>query len=138
MRITHLSFIRKGKFVAIIAIGIDLAKNVFAVHGVDATGKAVLVRAAVRRDALLELIAKLPPCLIGMEACSGVHHWARQFQQFGHTVRIMAAKFVAPYRLSICRVRQGSSSSARLHCGNCEDVSQPAARPSKSVVCQCH
>jgi len=61
---------------AIIAIGIDLAKNVFAVHGVDATGKPVLVRPAVRRDALLELIAKLPPCLIGVEACSGAHHWA--------------------------------------------------------------
>jgi transposase len=84
----------------IIAIGIDLAKNVFAVHGVDETGKAALVRPCVRRDALLELVAKLPPCVIGMEACSGAHHWARQFQSFGHTVRIIAAKFVAPYRLS--------------------------------------
>lgn len=84
----------------IIAIGIDLAKNVFAVHGVDESGKAALVRPSVKRDALMELVAKLPPCVIGMEACSGAHHWARQFQTFGHTVRIIAAKFVAPHRLS--------------------------------------
>ena len=76
---------------AIIAIGIDLAKNVFAVHGVDEAGKAVLVKPSVRRDALLELVAKLPPCVIGMEACWGAHHWARQFQALGHTVRIIAA-----------------------------------------------
>ena len=55
----------------IVTIGIDLAKNVFAVHGVDATGKAVLVRPSVARVKLLEIIASLPPCLIGMEACSG-------------------------------------------------------------------
>jgi transposase len=90
----------EGEVVAIIAIGIDLAKNVFAVHGVDASGKAVLVRPAVRRDARLEFVAMLPPCLIGIEACSGAHHRARQFQQFGHQVRIIAAKFVVPYRLS--------------------------------------
>lgn len=68
----------------IIAIGIDLAKNVFAVHGVNEGGKAVLVRPTVKRDALLEMVAKLPPCLIGMEACSGAHHWAREFAKFGH------------------------------------------------------
>lgn len=59
---------------AIVTIGIDLAKNVFFVHGVDATGKPVLVRPSVPRSKRLERIAKLPPCLIGMEACSGVHH----------------------------------------------------------------
>ena len=74
----------------IIAVGIDLAKNVFAVHGVNTGGKAVLVRPAVKRDALLELVAKLPPCLIGMEACSGAHYWAREFAKFGHDVRIIA------------------------------------------------
>ena len=72
---------------AIIAIGIDLAKNVFAVHGVDASGKAVLVRPAVRRDALLELIAKLPPCLIGMEACATGHYWARELTKLHEEVR---------------------------------------------------
>jgi transposase len=83
---------------AIVTIGIDLAKNVFAVHGANATGQPALVRPSVPRAKLLELIASLPPCLIGMEACSGAHHWAREFQRFGHTVRLMAPKFVIPYR----------------------------------------
>ena len=85
---------------SIITIGIDLAKNVFAIHGVNETGKPELVKPKVARDQLLPLIAKLPPCLIGMEACSGAHHWARQFRQHGHTVKLMAPKFVAPYRKS--------------------------------------
>jgi transposase len=64
----------KGKsMTAIVTIGIDLAKNVFAVHGVDATGKPALVRPTVPRAKLLELIASLPPCRIGMEACFGTH-----------------------------------------------------------------
>jgi transposase len=61
----------------ILYVGIDLAKNLFAVHGVDATGKPALVRPALPRAKLHELIASLPPCVIGMEACSGAHHWAR-------------------------------------------------------------
>jgi transposase len=61
----------------IVTLGIDLAKNVFALHGVDASGKAKLVQPGVTRDTLMERIAKLPPCRIGMEACSGAHHWAR-------------------------------------------------------------
>ena len=69
----------------IVTIGIDLAKNIFAVHGVDATGKPVLVRPIVPRGKLLELIASTPACLIGMEACSGVHHWACEFAKVGHT-----------------------------------------------------
>ena len=64
----------------IIAIGIDLAKNVFAVHGVNEGGKAVLVRPTVKRDALLEVLVKLPSCLIGLEACSGAHQWAREYK----------------------------------------------------------
>ena len=58
---------------SIVTVGIDLAKNVFAVHGVNEAGKVALVRPEVRRNKLLELIASLPPCLIGMEACSGAH-----------------------------------------------------------------
>src|SRR3569623_1495335 len=69
----------EGKSMAIVTVGIDLAKNVFAVHGVDAHGKPALVRLSVARGKFLELIASLPPCLIGMEACSGAHHWARVF-----------------------------------------------------------
>ena len=67
----------------IITIGIDLAKNIFTVHGVNESGKAELVKPKVPRDQLLPLIANLPPCLICMEACSGAHHWARLFMQYG-------------------------------------------------------
>src|SRR3954471_8692260 len=80
-------------------IGIDLAKNVFALHAVNRHGKPVLVKPNVRRDQLLELVAQLPPCIIGMEACSGAHHWAREFAALGHTPRLMAPKFVIPYRI---------------------------------------
>ncbi len=119
---------------SIIAIGLDLAKNVFAVHGIDEFGKAALIKPAVKRDALLQLIAKLPPCLIGMEACSGAHHWARQFQAFGHTVRLMAPKFVAPYRLS---GRKGKNDAADAQ-AICEAVQRPHMRfvPIKSEDAQ--
>ena len=85
---------------AILTIGIDLAKNIFAVHGVDAPGQPGLLRPSVPRARLLELIAALPPCRIDMEVCSGAHHWAREFQRFGHTARLTARKFVVPCRLS--------------------------------------
>jgi len=85
---------------AILYVGIDLAKSVFVIHGVNEAGKPALVRPAVCRADLMALVAKQSPCTIGMEACSGAHHWARQFAQFGHTVRLMAPKFVAPYRMS--------------------------------------
>src|SRR4030095_13523729 len=91
---------RKGKPMAILFVGIDLAKNVFAIHGVDEHGKAALVRPSVQRARLHQLVAVLPPCTIGMEACSGAHHWARLFAQHGHTVRLIAPKFVVPYLLS--------------------------------------
>ncbi|CAB3774639.1 hypothetical protein LMG29542_08017 [Paraburkholderia humisilvae] len=84
----------------IVTVGIDLAKNVFAIHGVDEAGKAMLIKPRVPRDQLLTLIAQLPARLIGMEACSGAHHWARVFQQHGHTVKLMAPNLVAPYRMS--------------------------------------
>src|SRR6185369_11142862 len=99
VRFSH-QLARKGKSMAILFVGIDLAKNVFALHGVGATGQAELVRPSVRRGDLLAHVAALPPCTIGMEACSGAHHWARRFQQYGHTVRLIAPKFVTPYRLS--------------------------------------
>ena len=116
---------------AIVFVGIDLAKNVFAVHGVDEAGKAALVRPAVPRGRLLELVAMLPPCTIGMEACSGAHHWARQMQAHGHTVRLMAPKFVAPYRLSGKRGKNDAADAAAI----CEAVQRPNMRfvPPKSV-----
>jgi hypothetical protein len=69
----------------ITTVGVDLAKSVFTVHGVDAAGRTVL-RKTVRREKLMEFIAALPPCLIGMEACSGAHEWARKFEHHGHRV----------------------------------------------------
>jgi transposase len=73
-------------------IGIDLAKNVFAIHGINAAGKPILVRPNVRRDQLLDLLAQLPPCIIGMEACTGAHHFSRQLAKLGHTPKPMAPK----------------------------------------------
>lgn len=115
----------------IVTLGIDLAKNVFALHGVDATGRAVLVRSNVSRARLLEAVAALPPCLVGMEACSGAHHWARLFAAHGHTVRLMAPKFVVPYRLSGKRGKNDAADAAAI----CEAVTRPNMRfvPVKSV-----
>ena len=84
----------------IIATGIDLAKNVFAVHGVNASGMVLLRQPKVSRAKLGALIAALPPTVIGMEARSGAHYWARLFQTHGHTVRLMAPKLVTPYRMT--------------------------------------
>jgi transposase len=116
---------------AIVFVGIDLAKNVFAVHGVDEHGKAVLVRPAVPRARLHDLIASLPPCTVGMEACSGAHHWARLFQAQGHAVRLMAPKFVAPYRMSGARGKNDAADAAAI----CEAVQRPNMRfvPVKSL-----
>lgn len=77
-------------------IGIDLAKQVFQLHGVDGQEKVVL-RKQLRRAQLLDYFKKLPPCLIGMEACGGAHYWARELQKLGHTVKLMAPQFVKPY-----------------------------------------
>jgi len=80
----------------ITTVGIDLAKNVFQVHAVDARGKVVL-RKQLRRAQVAVFFANLPPCLIGMEACASAHHWGRTLQRYGHTVRLMASQFVKPY-----------------------------------------
>ncbi len=109
---------------SIITIGIDLAKNIFAVHGVNEFGKPVLIKPKVARADLLGLIVSLPPCLIGMEACSGAHHWARLFQQHGHTVKLMAPKFVAPYRMSGKRGKNDTADAAAI----CEAVTRPQMR----------
>jgi transposase len=116
---------------AIVFVGIDLAKNVFAVHGVDDQGKPALVRPSVPRARLHGLIASLPPCTIGMEACSGAHHWARLFIAAGHTVRLIAPKFVAPYRLSGKRGKTDAADAAAI----CEALQRPSMRfvPVKSL-----
>jgi len=108
-------------------LGIDLAKNTFSVHGVNSNG-AVVLRRTVSRSTLAELVAQLPPCLIGLEACSGAHEWARRFSGCGHTVKLMAPKFVAPYRKS----GKNDDNDAEAIC---EAVSRPNMRfvPVKSV-----
>ena len=78
-------------------VGLDIAKEVFEVHGVNEHGKAQ-VRKQLRRARVLEFFANLEPCLIGMETGSGAHYWARELQKLGHTVRLMAPRFVKPYR----------------------------------------
>ncbi|MBP0623389.1 IS110 family transposase [Cupriavidus consociatus] len=108
----------------IVTVGIDLAKNIFAIHGVDEAGKAALTKPRVSRDQLAALIAKLSPCVIGMEACSGAHHWARVFQQHGHTVKLMAPKHVAPYRMSGKRGKNDAADAAAI----CEAVTRPSMR----------
>jgi transposase len=77
-------------------VGINLAKLVFQIHGVDYQDK-VLLRKQLRRNQLLSFFANVSPCLIGMEACGGAHHWARELQKQGHTVKLIAPQFVKPY-----------------------------------------
>ena len=74
-------------------IGLDLAKNVFQVHGIDANEK-VVVRKQLRRNQVIAFFKALPPCLVGMEACATAHHWARELRKLGHEVRLMPAKDV--------------------------------------------
>ena len=101
-------------------IGIDLAKNVFHVHGVDRAGKTVM-RKKLMRAQLSAFIAQLPPCLIGMEACGSAHYWARQFQAFGHTVKLMSPQFVKPYVKSNKNDTQDAEAI-------CEAVTRPSMR----------
>src|SRR5450631_4870999 len=108
-------------------LGIDLAKRIFALHGVDASGKPVL-RKLISRSELVRTVMQLPPCLIGMEACSGAHEWARRFLAFSHTVKLMAPKFVMPYR-------KGGKNDGNDAGAICEAVGRPNMRfvPIKSV-----
>ena len=77
-------------------IGLDIAKSVFQVHGVDAAGQ-VVIRRKLKRRYVLAFFQKLPPCLIGIEACASSHYWARELQALGHTVRLMPPAYVKPY-----------------------------------------
>ncbi len=111
----------------ITTIGLDLAKNVFQVHGVNERGKAVL-RKQLKRDQVAPFFANLPPCLVGIEACASSHHWARKLQALGHTVRLMAPQFVKPY------VKSNKNDAADAE-AICEAVSRPSMRfvPIKNV-----
>ena len=101
-------------------IGIDLAKQVFQVHGVDGQEKAIL-RRKLPRAKMLTYFQKLPPCLIGMEACSSAHYWGRELQKMGHTVKLMAPQFVKPYVKS----NKNDANDAEAIC---EAVARPTMR----------
>jgi len=101
-------------------VGLGLAKQVFQVHGVDASGK-VVIRKALRRKEVLTFFAQLKPCLIGMEACGGMHHWARTLGKLGHEVKAMAPAFVKPYLKSNKNDRNDAEAI-------CEAVQRPSMR----------
>jgi transposase len=101
-------------------VGIDLAKNVFQVHGVNARGNPVLQK-QLKRAQVLTFFSNRTPCLIGMEACGGAHFWARELAKLGHTVKLMAPQFVKPYVKT-------NKNDARDAEGICEAVSRPSMR----------
>jgi transposase len=108
-------------------IGLDLAKNVFQVHGVDASGSVVL-RRQLRRGAVEKFFAQLSPCTVGIEACGSAHHWARVIGRYGHQVRLMPPAYVKPY------VKRNKNDGRDAE-GICEAVGRPTMRfvPVKSV-----
>jgi transposase len=108
-------------------IGLDLAKYVFEVHGVDCRGKTVL-RKALRRHAVSGFFANLPPCLVGMEASNGAHFWAKPLSELGHDVRLISPQFVTPYVKSNKNDRNDAEAI-------CEAVGRPNMRfvPVKSA-----
>jgi transposase len=109
-------------------VGVDLAKNVIQVHGVDANGNT-MVRRQLRRSQFLAFFERQPHCLIGMEACSGAHHWGRELRAIGHEVRLMPPSYVKPY------VKRGKTDAADAE-AICEAVTRPSMRfvPVKSEV----
>ena len=103
-------------------IGVDLAKNIFQVHGIDGSGE-VVVRKALRRRQVIPFFAKLPPCLVGMEACGTSHYWARELSELGHEVKLMPPAYVKPY------VKRGKTDAA-----DAEAISEAVMRPSMRFV----
>ena len=104
----------------ITTIGLDIAKSVFQVHGVDADGH-VVVRRQLKRRYVLAFFQKLPPCLVGIEACASAHHWARELQALGHTAKLMPPAYVKPY---VKRQKNDATDAEAI----CEAVSRPNIR----------
>ncbi len=104
----------------ITTIGLDLAKNFFQIHGVDAAGR-VMVRKALRRSQVLPFFSRLSPCLVGMEACGTSHYWAREMIRLGHQVRLMPPAYVKPY------VKRGKTDANDAE-AICEAVTRPTMR----------
>jgi len=111
----------------ITTIGLDIAKSVFQVHGVDAAGQVVM-RRQLRRRQVLPFFHKLPPCLVGIEACASSHFWSRELQALGHTVRLMPPAYVKPY---VKRQKNDTTDAEAI----CEAVARPNMRfvPTKTV-----
>ena len=101
-------------------IGLDIAKSVFQVHGVDEAG-TVLIRKRISRAKVLEFFTELPPCLVGIEACPSAHHWGRELQALGHTVRLMPPSYVKAY---LKRSKNDANDAAAI----CEAVTRPSMR----------
>lgn len=114
----------------ITTIGLDLAKNVFQIHGVDAAGK-VSLRRKLRRGEVIDFFAALPPATVGIEACGGAHFWAREIGRLGHTVRLMPPSYVKPY------VKRSKTDAADAE-AICEAVTRPSMRfvPAKTEAQQ--
>ena len=112
---------------SISTIGLDIAKLVFQVHGVDAAGH-VVIRRQLKRRQVLAFFQKLPPCLVGIEACASSHHWSRELQALGHTVRLMPPAYVKPY---VKRQKNDATDAEAI----CEAVARPNMRfvPTKTI-----
>ena len=105
---------------SVTTVGLDLAKHVFQVHGVDASGRVIVAKAFRRKD-VLAFFAQLPECLVGMEACGSAHHWARELIKLGHDARMMPPAYVKPY---VRRQKNDAADAA----GICEAVTRPSMR----------
>jgi transposase len=105
---------------AITTLGLDIAKSVFQVHGIDAAGN-VIIRRQLKRRNVLAFFQKLPPCLVGIEACASSHHWSRELQALGHTVRLMPPAYVKPY---VKRHKNDATHAEAI----CEAVTRPNMR----------
>src|SRR6202051_4773591 len=104
----------------ITTIGLDIAKSVFQVHGVDAAG-AVVIRRQLKRCSVLAFFQKLPPCLVGIEACATSHHWSRELQALVHPVKLMPPAYVKPY---VKRQKNDAADAEAI----CEAVQRPSMR----------
>jgi hypothetical protein len=110
-----------------VTVGLDIVKSVFQVHCVDVNGNVVLLK----RRHVLAFFQKLPPCLVGIEACASSHHWSRQLQAFGHTVRLMPPAYVKPY---VKRQKNDAADAEAI----CEAVTRPPVTITHGISIQAH
>src|SRR6516164_4873921 len=112
-RAVECNELKEPSTMEITTVGLDIAKRVFQLHGVDAAGKAVL-RRKLQRSEVLAFFKALPPCLVGIEACGTAHYWAREIRELGHEVRLMPPSYVVPY------VKRGKTDAADKEICNCD------------------